>query len=239
MLSHTLKFKNEIRLIFRRRRYNTPKVDKEYINKKKTEILDVAFLIFQKKPLYEMTMLDVIKGAGLSKGGIYRYFSDIDEVIIALINRETAKNKYIYKIDEILVNNVNKVDIIEAMFSILGNYIDNGPVTLGKFQFELIVYLSNHPEKAEKFMNNLTEQENGQYFISTLNKTITEGVDNKEFQPILPLTDIFTYITVAIDGVVNKVVLKKCYGADELDFDVNKLVKIISKSVLHLLNVNE
>jgi AcrR family transcriptional regulator len=118
----------------------TPKVDKDYIIKKKTEILDAALLIFQKKPLYEMTMLDIIKEAGLSKGGIYRYFSDIDEVIIALINRETVKNKYIHKIDEILVNNSNKADIIEALFSFLGSYIDNSPVTLGKFQFELTVY---------------------------------------------------------------------------------------------------
>ena len=34
-----------------------------------------------------MTMLDVIKKAGLSKGGIYRYFSDIDDVLVELIGK--------------------------------------------------------------------------------------------------------------------------------------------------------
>jgi hypothetical protein len=88
-------------------------------------------------------------------------------------------------------------------------------------------------------MSNLTEQENGQYFMSVLKKIITEGVNSKEFQSSLPLTDIFTYITVAIDGVVNKIVLTKCYGSDELSFDAKKLFNIISKSVLHMLSVKD
>lgn len=45
-----------------------PKVNEDYINKKKTQILDAAFRMFQQKPLYEITMLDVIKEAGISKG---------------------------------------------------------------------------------------------------------------------------------------------------------------------------
>lgn len=213
-----------------------PKVNNEYINKKKTEILDAAFIIFEKKPLYEITMLDVIKQAGLSKGGIYRYFNDIDEVIIALINRETAKNKYKHKIDEILACTDNTENIIEALFSFLGNYINDSPVTIGKFQFELTVYLSNHPEKAEKIKSSLTEQENGQYLIGAIFNKITEGVNKGEFQITFPLNDIFTYITAAIDGVVNKVVLQKCYGANAFNIDVINMFKIISNSVLHMLS---
>jgi AcrR family transcriptional regulator len=81
-----------------------PKVKERYIEEKKAQKLDAAFIIFERKPLYEMTMLDVIKEAGLSKCGIYRYYNDIDEVIIALVNSETAQNNNKHKIDEIIIN---------------------------------------------------------------------------------------------------------------------------------------
>ncbi|MCY6958388.1 TetR/AcrR family transcriptional regulator [Clostridium brassicae] len=214
-----------------------PKVNKDYINKKKTQILDAAFRIFQQKPLYEITMLDVIREAGISKGGIYRYFNDIDEVIIALINKKTAQNNYKHKIDQILTSKNTTEGIIEALFTFLGNYINESSSTLGKFQFELTVYLSNHPEKGEKFKSLLTEQENGQYLVGSLFNKIIEGVNKGEFEASFPLHDIFTYITTTIDGVVNKVVLQKCYGANEYSIDVIKIFKIISNSVLHMLAV--
>ena len=98
---------------------NMPKVTEDYINKKRAEIIDAAFIIFQQKPLYEMTMLDVIKQAGLSKGGIYRYFSDIDDVIIELINRETRRCDYKYNIDDIINSNNKYEFIIEDLFRLL------------------------------------------------------------------------------------------------------------------------
>lgn len=214
-----------------------PKVNEDYINKKKNEILDAAFMIFKQKPLYEMTMLDVIKEAGISKGGIYRYFSDIDEVIIALINRETAKNNYKHKIDEIVTSIDAAEGVIKELFNFLANYINVSPDTLGKFQFELTVYLSNHPDKSDKFKNSLTEQENGQYLMGTLFKVIMEGVNKGELKAIFPLEDIFSYIITTIDGVVNKAVLQKCYGNNANSIDVIKLFKLISNSVLHMLGV--
>lgn len=216
-----------------------PKVNADYFDKKKTQILDAAFRIFQQKPLYEITMLDVIKEAGLSKGGIYRYFSDIDEVVIALINRETVSNSYKHKIDEIITSTDTTAAKIESLFAFLANYIKESPVTLGKIQFELTVLISNHPEKADKYVSNLTEQENGQYLISALLNQIFEGVSKGEFMPIYPVNDIFTYIMTSIDGVVKNVVLEKCYGANTGNFDEIKILKIISSSVLYLLGKNE
>lgn len=216
-----------------------PKVNEDYLNKKIAQILDAAFIIFEQKPLYEMTMLDVIKEAGISKGGIYRYYADIDEVIIALINRESAKNNYKNEIDEILAKSESKKATIEALFDFLANYINDSSPSLGKFQFELTVYLSNHPEKADKFKKNLTEQENGQYLISSIFNAIKEGISSGEFNPIFSIKDMFTYIITSIDGVVNKVVLQKCYGTNGISIDVVKLFEMISSSVIYMLGVNQ
>lgn len=141
------------------------------------------------------------------------------------------------KIDEILVSTETTVGTIEALFDFLANYINDSPVPLGKFQFELTVYLSNHPEKSEKFKRSLTEQENGQYLTSTLFNEITKGGNKGEFQAVFPLEDIFTYIITTIDGAVHKAVLQKCYRATANSIDVIKIFKMISSSVLHMLGV--
>lgn len=216
-----------------------PKVSPEYINKKKNQILDAAFVIFLQKPLYEMTMLDVIKEADLSKGGIYRYYSNIDEVMIAMINRETAQNDYKYKIDEILTRAATSTMAIEALFTFLGEYINNNAQTIGKIQFELTALIANHPEKAEMFMNSLTEQENGQYLIKVICNKIIEGTNNGEFKPVFPLDDIFTYITTSIDGLVRNVVLEKCYEANVGKIDEIKIIKMLAHSVLNMLGKRE
>lgn len=212
-----------------------PKVSQDYIDNKKKQIIDAALVIFKKKPLYEMTMLDVIKEAGLSKGGIYRYYNDIDEVIVALVNRETAQNNYKYRIDEILKKSENSKSTIESLFAFLGEYIKNNSTSIGKIQFELTVLIANHPEKEEKIIGSLTEQENGQFLIKAIFNKIIEGINNGEFKPIFPCNDIFAYITTSIDGLIRDVVLGKCYGANVGIIDEIKIMRMLAHSVLYML----
>ncbi|AFS79796.1 transcriptional regulator, TetR family [Gottschalkia acidurici 9a] len=78
-------------------------------------------------------MLDIIKQAGLSKGRIYRYFSDINDVIIELINRETCRYDYKSNID-IITNHNNEYEIIiEDLFEFLGKHINESPDISGKY----------------------------------------------------------------------------------------------------------
>lgn len=212
-----------------------PKVSPDYFEKKKNQIIDAAFIIFQQKPLYEMTMLDVIKEAGLSKGGIYRYFSDIDEVIITLINRETAKNNNRNEIDEILKREETSANTIESLFIFLGQYINSNYMTIGKIQFELTVLIANQAEKSEKYMNNLTVCENGQYLIKAIFNKINEGTNIGEFIPIYPLNDIFSYITTSIDGLTRDVVLEKCYKVNIGNIDEIKIMRMLADSILYML----
>lgn len=214
---------------------NMPKVTEDYINKKKAEIIDAAFVIFQQKPLYEMTMLDVIKQAGLSKGGIYRYFSDIDDVLVELINRETCKNNYKHSIEDIINCNNKYGIIIEELFKLLGKHINESSDTVGKIQFELTVLVANHPEKAEKISSKLTEHENGQYLINSLFQKIIEGITIGEFKPELSIEDIFTYIRAYIEGVVKIVVLERCYGFNTGSIDAEKMMSMLSQTILNML----
>ena len=46
-----------------------PKVSQAYLAQKREMILDAAVQVFHRKPLYEMTMLDVIQQGGIKPGG--------------------------------------------------------------------------------------------------------------------------------------------------------------------------
>mgnify|MGYP001582640522 CR=1 FL=1 len=111
-----------------------PKVSAEYITNKKNSILEAALSVCRNKPLYEITMKDIIKESGVSQGGIYRYFSDIDEILIALINISNTNIDFKQNIDEIIENSTTPKDVIESLFAFLGRSIKENLTTIGKFQ---------------------------------------------------------------------------------------------------------
>ena len=67
-----------------------PKVTQEYIDNKKKFIVDAAYQVCLRKPVEMVTMMDVIEETGLSQGGIYRFYKDLDD-IKALIKIKTQK----------------------------------------------------------------------------------------------------------------------------------------------------
>lgn len=216
-----------------------PKVSDDYIKKKKEAICQAAFRVFQKKPLYELTMLDVITEAGLSRGGIYKYFDNVDQVIVAMVNQVTAQNKLSGKIDQILETAKNSKEAIKEMLLFLGRYIQEHVATVGKIQFELTVMVANHPEKSVSIVEKLTEQEAGQYIIQSLFLQMKEGIEAGELSPILPFEDIVDYVGTYIDGLLHKVVLIRCYQAGTIAIDEEKSMKLLVRTVFFMLGVEE
>lgn len=216
-----------------------PKVSKEYVKNKKTAILEAALSVCKSKPLYEITMKDIIKEAGISQGGIYLYFSDIDDILIALINESNANTDYKRNIDAIMENDAAFKDIIEDLFAFLAKHIKENVTTTGKILFELTVLIANHPDRQEKIMSQITEIENSQYLTNQLFKKINEGIVAGDFKPILPIKDIFYFIMTSIDGIVRDVILQKCYGPiknTQIEIDEISLMNTLSKAVLLMLS---
>ncbi len=216
-----------------------PKVSEAYIEKKKQGILDAAFRVFQHKPLYEMTMLDVVKEAGLSRGGIYKYYDNVDQVIVAMTNQVTAQNNMIQTIDQILANANDSKEAIEELLLFLGKYIQDHVNTIGKIQFELTVLVANHPEKAASIMNNLTEQEAGQYLIQCLFQQMMQGSEDAEFEPRFPLEEVVAFVGTYIDGLLRNAVLIRCYKAGANELDEVRNMQLLTETVFYMLGVEE
>ena len=62
-----------------------PKVTEEYIENKKKRIVEAAYTLCLKKTVSTVTMQDIINETGLSQGGIYRFYHDIDEIFSDMI----------------------------------------------------------------------------------------------------------------------------------------------------------
>ena len=117
-----------------------PKVSKEYFDNKRKIILDAALKVFSKKPSYTVSMKDIIKESKLSHGGVYKYYSNIDDIIISLINR----NKILVNPKDIIKNNYDYPE--KAIFEFLEaykNYFFEATKEYGKIFFELYPILIN------------------------------------------------------------------------------------------------
>lgn len=219
-----------------------PKVSYEYVQEKKNSILEAAIAVCKVKPLYEITMRDIIKASGVSQGGIYRYYSDLDEILIEVINQVNVNADYKHIIDEITETSSSPTKIIIKLFNFLGEYMKENVSTVGKIQFELSILFANNPDREKKILSGIYEHESGQYFTQQIFHSIHKGISSGCFQLKISIEDLTTFIMTSIDGIVRDVVLQKCYGVfsnDQVQFDEIRLMNTLCKSVLLLLDVKE
>lgn len=64
-----------------------PKVTEEYIINKKKMITDAAYELCLQKTVSTVTMQDIIDKTGLSQGGIYRFYKDLDDILADMIRQ--------------------------------------------------------------------------------------------------------------------------------------------------------
>ena len=71
-----------------------PKVSDEYFEQKRKEIVDAAYRVCMRKPITSVEMKDIITETGFSHGVIYRYYSELDEVLQDLMIRIRDRDAY-------------------------------------------------------------------------------------------------------------------------------------------------
>jgi AcrR family transcriptional regulator len=185
-------------------------------------------------------MKDIIRETGLSQGGIYRYYENIDEILVEVINRNSMDNNYIQIIDDLIENSNTAVAAVQALLSFLDEYINTNATTLGKFHFEIIELIAYEPKRMNTISKLNVHVNTTQHFINCLFKVIRRGISSKEFKPILPLDDILAFISTSIDGIVLNSIFYRCYGLPkpEYGFDVICLIDTLENSVFHLLSLD-
>lgn len=216
-----------------------PKVNDAYFENKKNAILDAAYSVSMKKPLYSVTMSDIISETGLSQGGVYKYFSSIDDILGALINRGYQNYNFEKDIEKIISNNAKPEVIISEIFLYMANHNQETITGYGKINFELNSMGIASPDRYLKIRSQLSIADSFDYLKGRLFSYITENVDNGYFKPTVPLNEISAFIIAGYEGILSTCTIIKCYPNNPInppyEFDVKRLILSLKDYVLIML----
>lgn len=139
-----------------------PKVTEEYIRNKKRMIVQTTYDLCLKKNLCTVTMQDVINATGLSQGGIYRFYKNIDaifaDMILYMRQRESIKGK----IDEVLAKEkeCSVEEISREMFEMLADFMTRELMGTMKIDFELSMLAVNEPNRVYAIIDDIKQVAN-------------------------------------------------------------------------------
>ena len=218
-----------------------PKVSEEYFDNKRKIILDAALKVFSKKPSYTVSMKDIIKESKLSQGGVYKYYSNIDDIIISLINR----NKIEVNPKDIINENYNNPE--KVIFEFLETYKNcffETTKEYGKIFFELFPLILNDRSRFKKYVKKIDSSVNFVYWIETLFAYFDKKIKEKYFNPISNSPNIYIQISSMLEGVETELILTKYYNKKgeykiDLETELDDLIKSIYKTILFLMGSKE
>ncbi|WP_430487568.1 TetR/AcrR family transcriptional regulator [Priestia flexa] len=182
-----------------------PKVSQEYIEKKKAEILDVARKVCNEKSIHDVSMRDIVIATGMSQGGVYKYFANIDEIFSGLLNEETLNSQVKAKVDEIYASDVPPVQKLEKFLFYIGEYMEHSLLNKGTIFYKLMDLYSRYPDRYEKVKDQLHEVSNLEYLQKQFQRFLTKNISENVFNPSLSIENVVTLITTYLSGVISEI----------------------------------
>ncbi|WP_335871237.1 TetR/AcrR family transcriptional regulator [Bacillus sp. 2205SS5-2] len=171
-----------------------PKVNQEHKNQRRSKILKAAEAVFIENGYEKTTMKDVMDKSDVSRGGLYQYFANKEDLFEALISEDATEN-----IDSSL----------EDMVKQKGSYWDILLVTfLGEEKKPTNKMDPLAPSKLEFFITRRNETKRKDHakqrylqFYQMINKIIEAGVKAGEFSPRFDIGVISKSIISYTDGL--------------------------------------
>ena len=218
-----------------------PRVNEEYFEKKRKEILDAAYRVCIKKPITSVTMNDVIAETGFSHGVIYKYYKDLDEVIRDLLIQINKSNLFNEDADKIF--DVCGTDEWEAAIRRLCDLLADNMVKAGidvlKISLYSNVFAVSETDRAKRIAERLGNENLSPlfYVITSLSTYLAKVIKAKKIHPSHSVNDIIQFIVVYYGGVENSYVFSECYNSDDPmnKYDPKKMFSLMSDSVILML----
>lgn len=145
--------------------------------KTKERIRQEAYKLFAQKGFKEVTMSDICEKTGLSRGGLYRYYSGTGEIFSEILSQE-------YVIDDRMKEHESAGSILEDMLRTIKGEIMDRELSLSLAIYE---YASLGQEELFTQINDKAKKR----WISLINY----GIETKEFKEVDPdqISDMILY----------------------------------------------
>lgn len=218
-----------------------PRVTEEYIVNKKKRIIEAAYGLCLKKTVSTVTMQDIINETGLSQGGIYRFYHDIDEIFSDMIQDMRKRVNIKADIDEILgkEDELSPSEVTNQLFAILIHFMKNELMGIEKIDFELSVLAMNAPERVKKIMKNIPGEGNMEYLTMCTMKYFTEQMQSGKIKPRISAEELLSFISSAYSGIQMTCIVNNCYKHENNPFaqlyQPEIQLKTLAKTVNYLI----
>ena len=215
-----------------------PKVTEEYIVNKKKRITDAAYELCLEKTVSTVTMQDIIDRTGLSQGGIYRFYKDIDEIFADMIRQMRKRVSIKEKIDEILGRKdvLSPQEITSRLFAMLADFMEKELMGIEKIDFELSVLAMNMPDRIEKIMGAIPEAGNMEYLTMRTMEYFKEQSVLGRIHPNVNAEELLAFISSAYGGIQMTCIVNNCYRHERNPFTALYQPRILLKMLAQMVN---
>jgi len=217
-----------------------PKMSEDYLEKKRRQILDAAFAVCMRKPMHEVSMRDIIAETGFSQGNIYRYFSNLDEILLALINQKRADYDVKVAVDAVISSDHAPERVIGELFVIWEKTVLDNILGVGKIFYEMCTIYVNDTERLLHYISNSRTTADEAYFKEQGFGFVIQKVTAGYFKPKLPIEDIFTFLGTSFDGMIRDLIISTHYNTPLFpQLDKSRLMKSLCTAFVLLLDGDE
>lgn len=220
-----------------------PKVTKEYIENKKKMITGAAYELCLEKTVSTVTMQDIINRTGLSQGGIYRFYHDIDEIFADMLMEMRERVSIKDKVDEIFAQ-ADKIPVREVtnrITDMLADFMAEELMGIQKVDFELSVLAMNAPARVEKILGDAKGIGNKEYLMLRTSEFYKQKLESGELHARVSEMELLTYISSAYSGMQLTCIVNNCYRKNPMaEFYQPKIqMQTLAKTINYLLGLDE
>ncbi len=220
-----------------------PKVSEEYFEKKKQLIVDAAYKVCLRKPVEMVTMMDVIEETGLSQGGIYRFYKDLDSILSDMVTNMRKEYNIIDELEVITSNadGLSFAEVVHRFCDILADVMEKHLMDIQKINFDLTVLAINEPKRAEKIIGGIQGRGNFEYLATVAMPLLAKASEEGNLKPRGNVEEIFGFISSAYTGIEMNCILSACYGNGNMHLGVKPkpLFDTLAKTIIYLFGGEE
>lgn len=218
-----------------------PKVTEEYIANKKKLIIDAAYELCLEKTVSTVTMQDIINRTGLSQGGIYRFYRDIDEIFADMLVEMRKKVSIKECADEIFskADEIPPGEITKQIFEMLADFMSQELMGVEKVDFELSVLAMNAPGRVEKILSGAKGIGHKEYIMMKTAEFFGRKLENGEIKANVGPAELMTFISSAYSGIQMSCIVNNCYSKGPMAqaYQPKPLMMTLAQTVNYLLGI--
>lgn len=181
-----------------------PKVTEEYRQQKRNEIIDAAYRVCLRKPITSVEMKDVIAETGFSHGVVYRYYSDLDDILVDLVIRINTEHRIDDRVERILAEAGSDYNsAVRKICQMLADYMAELGVDMIRLTLYCDMLAMSDYDRFMKITNKLAGQSQSPlvYVTEKLGNYLRTNIHQDIFMPGRSIQEIILFFTTTYQGI--------------------------------------